>query len=269
MTGGFRVSSPSLDPAAAFARLASIDFSRTGRDDVLSTIVTLARGAVREAGEVSITLVRQGRAMTAAFTGDLAVALDEQQYERGYGPCLDACDSGEVLVVTDTATEERWPAFTRRALSLGVHSSLSVPLPVRDAATGAMNFYAGTAGAFSGTAARTATAFAGYAAVAVANASSYENAAAAAGRMRDAARTRSLIDQAKGILVARHRIGGEDALTVLILAARQSDRRLAQVAAALVNAAHTDASGSGEVDLHAVADAVRHAGDPGERRGED
>jgi GAF domain-containing protein len=257
------VPQPSIDPAEAIARLATINFARSDMDDVLSTIAGLARDAVTPASEVSITLMRDGKGVTAAFTGDLALALDEQQYDQGYGPCLDACDCGEVLSVPDTGTEHRWPAFVRRAVELGVHSSLSVPLPIQDAVTGAMNLYAVTPRAFDDAARRAATTFADHAAVAVANARSYESAGTLIERMRGAARTRSVIDQAKGILIGRHGIRGEEALNVLILAAQESGRRLGDVAAALVAEAQPGTPATGEGDLLAVIESVRRSGGPG------
>ena len=245
-----------IEPADAVARLATINFARSDMNDVLATVVTLARDAVKPATEVSITLMSDGKGSTAAFTGSLAMALDEQQYGRGYGPCLDACDSGEVLSVGDATAEHRWPAFTARAVELGVLSSLSVPLPIQDAVTGALNLYAVTPHAFDDEAAQAATTFAEHAAVAVANARSYESTATLIERMRRAARTRSRIDQAKGILIGRHGMSGEVALDVLILGARESDRRLSDVAAVLLAAAQPGTITPADADVVAVIDAL-------------
>jgi transcriptional regulator with GAF, ATPase, and Fis domain len=256
------VSQHPIEPADAVARLATINFARSAMDDVLATVVTLARDAVTPAVEVSITLMSEGRGSTAAYTGSLAVALDEQQYGRGYGPCLDACDSGEVLSMADAAAEDRWPSFTARAVELGVLSSLSVPLPVQDAVTGALNLYAATPRAFDDAAVHAATTFAEHAAVAVANARSYESAATLIERMRRAARTRSVIDQAKGILIGRHGMSAEAALDVLILVARQSDRRLSDAAAVVLAAAQPGTIPPADADVVAMIDAVRRHGGP-------
>jgi GAF domain-containing protein len=258
------VSQQPIDPADAVARLATINFARSDMDDVLATVVSLARDAVPPAVEVSITLKAEGKGSTAAFTGSLAVALDEQQYGRGYGPCLDACDSGEVLSVDDATAEDRWPAFTARAVELGVLSSLSVPLPIQDAVTGALNLYAATPHAFDDAAVRAAATFAEYAAVAVANARSYESAATLAERMRSAARTRSVIDQAKGVLIGRHGMSAEDALDVLILVARRSDRGLGDVAAVLLAAARSGAVTPEDAEVVAMIDAPRRRSGTGE-----
>jgi len=227
---------------------------------VLATIAGLAQRGVAGAAAVSVTLVTRGTGSTVAFTGDLARALDESQYERGYGPCLDASEVGAPLFMVDAATENRWPAFTRRAVELGVHSSMSLPLPVQEAVTGALNLYAEAPHAFDDAARRTATTFAEYAAVAVANAHSLSSATALVEQMRHAAASRSVIDQAKGIVMARRGCNGEAAIDVLILAARKAERRLCDVAAVLVTSAQGLSLSPADADLLAVVEGVRTQG---------
>jgi len=47
------------------------------------------------------------------FTGVLALALDERQYDAERGPCLDAAQGGERLLIRDMAEETRWPRYNR------------------------------------------------------------------------------------------------------------------------------------------------------------
>jgi GAF domain-containing protein len=133
----FLTSIQPMDPTEAFAELGKIKLSDTDLDGVLDTIADLAQRAIPGAAEVSVTLVRDKKAHTAAFTGELAVNLDEAQYESGHGPCLDASASATTLFVPETAHENRWPEWASQALDSGVHSSLSVGLPVQERVTGA------------------------------------------------------------------------------------------------------------------------------------
>ena len=57
--------------------------------------------------ETSVTLLIRNRPTTVATTGQLAVDLDESQYDRGHGPCLHAARSGELTEIADTRTETR------------------------------------------------------------------------------------------------------------------------------------------------------------------
>ncbi|NHC15913.1 GAF domain-containing protein, partial [Motilibacter deserti] len=121
--------------------LAGIVLADEPLEAVLDRLTALARDAVEPAEDVSLTLVEGDRAWTAAHTGQLSLDADELQYERGYGPCMDAGRAGITLLISDMRTEERWPAYTPAAAERGVGSSLSVPLPLQSSVIGALNVY--------------------------------------------------------------------------------------------------------------------------------
>ena len=50
---------------------------------------------------VSITLIRGEKPLTAAYDGQMALDADELQYERGYGPCMDAGRAGQMFIIDD------------------------------------------------------------------------------------------------------------------------------------------------------------------------
>src|SRR3712207_243648 len=110
---------------------------------------TLFRSSIPGAESTSITLIRGERAFTAAHTGEMALAADELQYERGYGPCMDAGRGGVVLRIDDMVEDTRWPGYTRNVVDVGVRSSLSVPLPYQGSSIGALNNYSSRVAAFA------------------------------------------------------------------------------------------------------------------------
>lgn len=192
-----------------------IKLSEADLDGVLAEVADLAKRTIPGADEVSVTLIRNRSAHTAAFTGDLALALDEWQYERGHGPCLDAAASTRSLLVVDMTAEQRWPDWARRAVQAGVHSSLSVGLPFQESATGALNIYAGKPDAFDDDGVALAQTFAGYAAIPLANANVYDIQANLARHLQTAMENRAAIEQAKGIVMADRRCSPEEAFQVL------------------------------------------------------
>src|SRR5918993_4371663 len=129
--------------------LAGVVLLDRGLDEVLTEITGIARRALPGPEAASITLIRGEKAFTAAYDGQMALGADELQYERGYGPCVDAGLAGQVLRIDDMAVEERWPDYTRHAAAQGIGSSLSVPLPFQSLTIGALNVYAGQPEAFS------------------------------------------------------------------------------------------------------------------------
>ncbi|MET8147812.1 GAF and ANTAR domain-containing protein [Actinoplanes sp. NPDC049668] len=222
-----------FDPLIAFAELSLINLSDTDLEGVLHRVAELAKRAVAAVDEASVTLIRVRNAHTAAFTGNLALSLDERQYEGG-GPCLQAAATAATLSVPDLTREQRWPAYVRQALKAGIHSSLSIGLPVHDDVTGALNLYARRPGVFDDEAVVLATTFSGYAAVALANAHAYDATAALARQLRDAMVHRAIIEQAKGIVMADRRCGPDEAFSILSRLSQDTNRKLRDVAAALV-----------------------------------
>jgi GAF domain-containing protein len=223
-----------IEPTEAFAELGRIKLSETDLDGVLATVARLAKRSVPGSDEVSVTLIRGRSAHTAAFTGDLALALDECQYENGHGPCLDAAASAATFSVPRMSDERRWPQWTGQAIEAGVHSSLSIGLPVHHEVAGALNIYATKPEAFDDHAVILAQTFAGYAAVALANAHLYDTQATFAQHMQAAMESRAVIEQAKGIIMGERRCSPEEAFTILTNVSQDANRRLRDVASALV-----------------------------------
>jgi len=207
---------------------------------VLGRVAELARQTLPGVVGASVTLVESDRAFTAAFAGQLALDLDETQYQDGFGPCLEVAQSAGIVTVPDMAAETRWPAFARQALAAGVRSSLSVALPLQEAVLGALNIYATQPAVFNQAAIEMARTFAGYAAVAIANVRLYQSTATLAEDMQRAMETRAVIEQAKGILVAQQHCTPERAFEILTRLSQSTHRKLRDCAADLVTSTARD-----------------------------
>jgi hypothetical protein len=230
-------------PTEAFAELGRIDFRETDVATALAKVADLARRTVPGADDVSVTLVGPGGAHTAAFTGPRALTVDEWQYQQGHGPCLAAAAANITVTLRDLAGDGRWPAWADRAIDAGVHSSVSIGLPLRRSVSGALNVYAREPHAFDDDAVILAQTFAGYAAVAMANAHPYDGPAALAGRARSVMDSRAVIEQAKGIIMAERHCTADEAFTVLAKLAEYSHREIHDAAATLANAVVDRAGG--------------------------
>jgi GAF domain-containing protein len=204
---------------------------------VLDQVAHLAKRTIPGAAEVSVTLVDSKDAYTAAYTGELALTLDEWQYGKGYGPCLDASDASTTFSLPDMETDDRWPDWAARALEAGAQSSLSIGLPIHDQVTGALNVYATKPGAFDNDAVLLGQTFAGYAAVALANAHVYDAQANLARQMQAAMESRAVIEQAKGIIMGSRRCTSDEAFVILTKISQDTNRKLREVAVALVASA--------------------------------
>jgi GAF domain-containing protein len=242
-----------LDQQTAITELATILINDETLRGVPDKVAALAKGCIPGADEVSITLIAKDTAYTAAATGELASGLDQHQYDCGHGPCLDAATGGRTITVDDTATDQTYRDFARRAHQAGVRRSMSVPLTARIGSIGALNVYdtgqAGVQGAGHDTsrsgnwrsllpkaASDPAENFAACAAVTLANAAAYARHAQLAQQLLQAMESRPLIEQAKGILIRDNRCSAEEAFTMLIQASNRSNRKLRDVARSMVEA---------------------------------
>jgi hypothetical protein len=138
------------------------------------------------------------------------------------------CVSGSI------SDDARWPRFGGAVLRLGVNSALSLPLVLREQVIGVINAYAYTLDAFAEHAVAMGTKFAGPAAVAVHNARLLTAAQQRAEQLQRALGTRSVIDQAVGIIRARSGVSAEEAFARLIKISQDDNVKLHVVAERLV-----------------------------------
>lgn len=220
--------------ADAFGELGRIVLAEDPLESILSRVAELAKRLIPGAAETSLTLIEGERATTAAYTAELALRLDEAQYAGDVGPCLEAARDGREVLVRDIRDETRWPSYAAVAAAAGIRSSLSMPLPVQQEVIGALNIYGDASEAFNEDAAELARAFAGYAAIALANAQVFAATAALAQQMKQAMESRAVIEQAKGILMGQRRCGEGEAFEILRDISQRSNRKLREVAEALV-----------------------------------
>jgi GAF domain-containing protein len=201
---------------------------------LLQVVADLAREIMPGDPETSVSLLINDRSTTAVFTGELARACDESQYGRGYGPCLHAAGTGEVVEIPDARVETRWRDYTAHAVECGVLSSLAVPLPIGEGIAGALNVYARKPNAFDEDSRSVATRFAGYAAVVAANMYAYEELRDMVEHLERRVESRAVVERATGILMERYAFSAEQALQALTRVARETGAKVKQVADTLV-----------------------------------
>jgi GAF domain-containing protein len=226
--------SPSDSAQLALEQLGRLTLREHSMETLLQRVVDLTKTVLPGNPEASISLLIHDKPRTPVFTGQLAVDCDETQYGRGEGPCLHAATTGELVEIADMEAETRWHAYVQEAAARGARSSLSVPLRLGDGLSGALNIYARKPHAFDEDSRVTATRFAPYAAVAVANMHAYQNARLMADNLQLALESRAVIDQAKGIVMERHKLTADQAFQALAEASMRANRKLRDVAEHLV-----------------------------------
>lgn len=102
----------------------------------------VAERACSSAGCVAagITVVRGGVGLVVG-TSLLGRRLEQDQWDAGQGPGLDAMRQLQVFNVACLVTATSWPEFVPLARSRGVRSSLAMPITLRGQALGALDLY--------------------------------------------------------------------------------------------------------------------------------
>jgi GAF domain-containing protein len=221
-------------------------------EDTLLRVAELTVEAIEPAEFAGLTMPDGGRRRTAVFTDPESPEIDQAQYDTGEGPCLEALDTSRVVVVESTRETGPWMAFRQVAAEHGVLSTLSLPMRAEHATVGAMNLYARRERAFTAPHREAALAFAGQAAVVLANAQAYWDAQGLSDRLGEAMKSRAAIEQAKGVLMGVQRCGPDEAFELLIRASQRENVKLRDIARRIVDDAASrpaDGDGTGDADV--------------------
>lgn len=222
--------------AEYFAELARRLLTVESVEATMEAIVTAAVDVVDECGHASLSHTRGKSLLSRSSNDDIGIILDGIQTGAQEGPCLDAIRHGEVIVAPDLRIHDRWPAYAPRAVeSTGVISSMAYPLHEGPRIVGALNLFSDQAHGFTGETEQEAVVaiLAAHATPALVAALRREDFAAAL-------RSRDIIGQAKGLLMARSSIDAETAFDMLVRASQRTNRKLAEVAESIVTASPSD-----------------------------
>jgi GAF domain-containing protein len=214
--------------------------------ETLTRVSELARDAV-SADMAGITMLVEGRPSTGVFTDPVAPQIDTEQYRTGRGPCLDAFREQRVFRIDDTATDQRWPEFATLAASVGIVTTLSLPLAGPGEPIGALNFYSRHPGRFAEEHTGDVETLVAQAAIVLANANAYHDSRQLNDNLNQALTSRRTIDYAIGLLMSAGGRSPEEAFQVLVRASQRENRKLRDIAAEIVAAVQQRPARAGDV----------------------
>lgn len=220
--------------AMAMHELAQLLVAEEGVESTLQRIADLARRVIPDCDAAGVTLYLEGRYVTAAYTDERTLEVDEGQYTRDEGPCLQAMRDRAVLRIDVEEAAERWPEFLADARHSGVRSFLAGPLMLKDEAIGALNLYSSEPDGFTNLDDVLIALFTGQAAIAVANAKTYGDAIELTRQLQEAISSRAVIEQAKGVLMARESIDADAAFGRLRAESQSRNVKLRDIAREVV-----------------------------------
>jgi len=240
-----------MDPDERYARTTStfVQLIDTLVDDfdVIDLLTMLASRSVELLGvtEAGILLADDARHLRvmAASTEQIQL-LELFQIQNDQGPCLDCYSTGEVVAESDLTTTTRWPLFAAESVAAGFPSVCAVPLRLRETVLGCLNLFIDQRVALSPEDLALGQALADVACIAIVHDQAARDAAIREERLQHALQSRISIEQAKGMIAEYAQVDMNEAFQRLRSFARSNNRRLTEVAEAII---------SGNLAIKAVA----------------
>ena len=202
--------------------------------EFLDELARYAVDTVEPARACGLTMQRDSKLFTVASSNGIARSLDEVQYGHDTGPCLTAMRTGTTVVVTDLAADDRWGDYQADALAHGMVASISVPLDAGPNLCGVLNLYAAAPKTFDTTAQQQVESLAEEASRALRLALRLSDQVQLTHHLETAMASRSVIDQAMGIIMAQNRCTATEAFAILRRASNHRNIKLRDVAQDIV-----------------------------------
>jgi len=223
------------DAVASFTELARALAEDESVPETLQSILALILRLVPGCHAASVTVLDEKAGLsTVAATADETYEMDRRQYALRDGPCVDAARYQQVNRWNLKEAEQRWPDFTRLAEELGLRSYLSAGLGWAGRPIGALNLSSREADGFDQLDEDLLSLFIGPASAAIIVTRRYAHARELAAQLEQALRSRAVIDQAIGIVMAESRCDASEAFAVLGRASNNRNMKLRDLAAEIV-----------------------------------
>jgi GAF domain-containing protein len=204
-----------------------IEFLHVMTERCVQLLGVSAAGLLLTSGQQALQVV--------AASSERTRLLELFQLQTDQGPCVDCFRTGQPVSVADLPSAGRWPRFTAAAAEVGFAAVHAVPMRLRAEVIGALNFFDTSPGVLDAQKLRIGQALADVATIGLLQQRAIRRRDVLTEQLQAALKSRILIEQAKGVLAERLRMDVADAFTLLRNGARSRNRRLSELAQAIVD----------------------------------
>jgi GAF domain-containing protein len=204
--------------------------------DFLHTLTERAASLINASAVGLLLADERGRLEFMAASTESAKLVELLQLQAQEGPCLEAFGTGEVVNNVDLAgATSRWPTFATHALEAGFRSVHAFPLRLRVQRIGVLNVFGqNTGGDFEAGDIAIMQALADVAAIGLLQERTIHRSEMLTEQLQGALNSRIVIEQAKGAMAQARGIGVDEAFALIRDFARARNRRLTDVANAIL-----------------------------------
>ncbi len=223
-----------LGLAASFAGLSALPVPDEDRQRMLRRMSTLVQSAVPGASWVSITLGPPVAPQRLGADSREALEFDGLQVRAEEGPCWEAHRTASIVITQEVAADPRWPSLRRLAHESAVRSVLAIPVIEAGETTGVLNVYSREPGAFGAANRRIGELAAAAVTGVLQHVAEREALRELAANLERALTSRAVIDQAKGVIMAKLGVDAEDAFARLVTLSSRLNVKLRDLARLVV-----------------------------------
>jgi GAF domain-containing protein len=206
--------------------------------DVIEFLHVLTERCVQLLGISAAGLLltdQRGTLQVVAASSEKTRLLELFQLQTDQGPCVDCFRTGQPVSVADLPSAGRWPRFTAAAAEVGFAAVHALPMRLRAEVIGALNFFDTNPGALDEGKLRIGQALADVATIGLLQHRAIHRRDIVTEQLQTALNSRILIEQAKGVLAERLHLDMAEAFAVLRSGARSNNRRLSELAQAIID----------------------------------
>jgi transcriptional regulator with GAF, ATPase, and Fis domain len=206
--------------------------------DVIDFLHVLTERSVQLLGVSAAGLLltdQRGTLQVVAASSERSRLLELFQLQTDQGPCVDCFHTGQPVSVPDLPSAARWPRFTAAAAEVGFAAVHALPMRLRTEVIGALNLFDINPVTLDEAQLRIGQALADVATIGLLQHRAIHARDVLTEQLQTALNSRILIEQAKGVLAERLQLDVAEAFTVLRHGARSHNRRLSELAQAIVD----------------------------------
>jgi GAF domain-containing protein len=222
------------DVHQALLQLGRLRFGEMNVEDGMREIVHTTHAVFQVDGAGLMLADSDHHLRNVAASDERFAHLEDLQIEHSEGPCIDAYDAKELIGAENLEHDDRWPAFCAGAVARQVRAVLASPLPYNQDAVGVVAVLSEQRHPWSPESELALLALTDLAALLIATMMQGEQQSELAAQLDGALKSRQVIEQAKGVLVATQRITPREAYQQLRAEARAQRRKLVDLSADVV-----------------------------------
>ena len=206
--------------------------------DALRQVVETIAGLLGADGGALTVVDQDGAVQWATATSQPAYLLTQVEQDFDEGPGVNARATGQPVAIPDLRLGPRWPRLGPVAASHSVRAALAAPVRADGRTQGALTVIMATPRLWSQAEAQTISGYASILGQLLVTAADAAQQRRLAGQLQTALDRRAVIEQAKGVLMARKGLPSLQAFQLLRHTARSSRRKLTDVAAEITATPH-------------------------------